>query len=236
MVKKVVMVVVACLLFVNWSMTVSCGFTPDPDQHVDLDIPYHQQECWYYCGVACIQMWAHGCNTLFSQTEIAGYLDVIPPGINPYDLADGVANFTHHEGYLGIIPSSVHGAEGDLIGATVSGIKEGIPSIMPFYSDHAVLIKGYKWREVEVKDEQGYLIGYRPVALNVHYHDPDGMPNQKISASTLETLYEPAPFAYWAILGRSYFLEEGIVGHNEFIRRRGSYYGGPRKYEPRKYL
>ncbi len=230
--KKILMIIVMSMLFLNW--TINCNNTPDPPRNVNLNVPYHYQQCSYYCGVACIQMWAHFCNGIvYTQDEIADFVYAEPPnGANPYDLADGVAYFTHYEGYIELRNSFEDGAQGDLISATIAGIKEGVPSIMPLGTNHAVLIKGYTWSDVQYVDDEG-CVNVKPQAIEVRLHNPDHLPNQSYGVIELEWLFEPSPIFYWVILGYEDYVYEGISGHDAFVTRRGSCYGGPSNYNPK---
>lgn len=100
------------------------------------------------------------------------------------------------------------------------------PSIMPFYEEHAVIIKGYKWHE----DSTG-----RPIAEKVCYHDPiqSRGPNITILAGALDAAFVPAPFKYWVIVGDRSFIPDGIYGHDTFVLKGGIYYGGTSFYDPK---
>jgi len=219
---KILVIIIAGLFFVQWW----CSFgTSNPPYKTNIWVPLHNQECENWCGIACIQMWADLDGVLVTQTTIANYLGVVGSMTpNPYELETGVGHFTCSPGWLERRPWDDPGAQGDLIAASITGIKYGIPSIMPFYNgDHAVLIKGYEWRE-----ENG-----KPVALSCWLNDPRGYENQKISASKLAAYFECFPYDYWVIVGYPEFVWEGIAGHDAFVAAGGTYYGGPLKYDPK---
>ncbi len=71
------------------------------------------------------------------------------------------------------------------------------------------------------------------MAIKAYYHDPTGAPNQTISALALDYAFDPAPYSYWVILGYSDYVDAGIDGHDTFVLRRGTYYGGPSNYDPK---
>jgi hypothetical protein len=195
----------------------------EPEKNINLPVPYHQQVCSNYCGIACIQMWAEYDGICVSQQEIAAYLGIGGELVSPYFLDLGVANFTASQGYLEFRPFTELDAQGDLIGATICGIKEYIPSIMPFYGNHAVLIKGYKWHE----DAYG-----RPIADKAYYNDPRYGENLTITAGNLEVTFIPCPINYWVIVGYPSLVPEGREGYNVFILEGGTYYGGSSNRDP----
>ena len=111
------------------------------------------------------------------ETALAEYTGAGFDKASPLELLVGVGSYTASEGHLATRYWDEPGAQGDLISATINGILDYTPSIMPFYSGtHAVLIKGYKYH----KDEYG-----RPIAEKVHFHDPDNEPNKTLLAGTL---------------------------------------------------
>ncbi len=198
--------------------------TGEPENKIDLPVPYHQQVCKNYCGIACIQMWAEYNGICVTQQEIAGFLGIGGNFVSPYLLDQGVANFTGSQGYLAIASIADPDAQGDLIGASIYGIQEYIPSIMPFWGNHAVLIKGYKWHE----DVYG-----RPIADRAYYHDPRYGENKIITAGELESAFMPDP-SYWVIVGNPGYVPAGREGYNVFILEGGTYYGGSSNRDPQQ--
>ena len=220
--NKILVTVIAALLFINWQ----CDYQ-EPDKHVNLDVPYHMQEYVNGCGIACIQMWAHYAQyyPLPSQLEIANFLDISPgQTVPPEDLEWAVYAFTNTQGHFAYREFYEAGAQGDLIAASIYGVDDRNPSIMPFNENHAVLIKGYQWRE----DEFG-----KPFAINVHFHDPYGNPNQTETADYLKRVFQPAPFVYWVVLAYPHYEDRGVSGHDAFVLAGGTYYGGPLVYDPK---
>lgn len=218
---RMFVIIFAYLLFINWSCS-----TSDPDYLVNLNVPYHAQECPNWCGIACVQMWADFNGPLVSQQNIANYLGIGGGTASPWELEWAVGTYTASEGYLALKEWDAPGAQGDLIGATICGIDAGIPAIMPFLGDHAVLIKGHKW-----SDSTG-----RPIAKKTFYHDPNNLPNQEIYGSSLADRFVPCPWQYWVIVGWEDFVPIGFDGHIAFILRGGTYYGGPDPYDPKGIL
>jgi hypothetical protein len=218
---RLFVIIVAYLLFINWSCS-----KPDPDYLINLNVPYHAQQCPNWCGVACVQMWSDFDGPLVSQQDIADSLGIGGGTASPWELEQAVAAYTASEGYVALKDWLAPGAQGDLIGATICGIDAGIPSIMPFDQDHAVLIKGHKW-----SDSTG-----RPIAKKTFFHDPDNDPDREITGSGLVSRFDPCPFQYWVLIGYEDFLLDGIDGHIGFILRGGAYYGGPDPYDPKGIL
>jgi hypothetical protein len=103
--------------------------SPSPNPMVNLPVPYHGQEQFNYCSVACIQMWAEwdGYMTL-TQDEIAQEVGIYGIGslANPYDVERAVGIYTNSMGYLARKPWEP-GAEGDMIASTIEGIKFSTP-------------------------------------------------------------------------------------------------------------
>jgi len=217
---KVIFVLIFC--FIN----MQC-YTPDPENEIELNVSFHNQECSTWCGIACIQMWADYDGFQYSQSQIASLLGI---GVNdttsPFELETGISYYTCSEGYCATKDMFVDGAQGDLIGATIYGIQDYVPAIMPYYADHAVLITGYKWTE-----DNG-----SPVAVRVFYHNPNGLPDQSSTGSVLNIWFMPCPFDYWVIIGMPYYVPEGIIGHDSFVLEGGTYYGGPSYYDPKGLL
>jgi hypothetical protein len=200
-------------------------YTPDPEKLINLNVPYHQQVCSNWCGLACVQMWADFDYINVTQQEIASYIGIDGNDTaNAFELLIGVGAFTCSAGHVETRDSFEPGSQGDLISATIYAIQDSVPSIMPFFTDHAVLIKGYKWRE----DESG-----KPFALNVWYHDPNGFANRNCSGGSLRSYFMPCPFDYWVLVGDYYYIDEGIDGHDAFVMEWGTYYGGPAYYNPK---
>jgi hypothetical protein len=217
---KFLVIVIAALLLIN----VQCD-DGDPDMNVNLSVPYHQMAFTNACGLACIQMWADYDGITVSQYDIATMLGVQPgQTVAPDVLEWGVGFYTWSEGCLATKLMSVPGAKGDLIAATIYGVDDRNPSIMPFWEDHAVIIKGYQWYWDE---------GYKPVATNVRYHDPNGEANQYETANILDAYFMPSPYAYWVIVAHPEYVGMGLEGHNAFIVAGGTYYGGPSYYNPK---
>lgn len=219
--RVLALAVLSFLLFSNFTCSVNA---PEPDPHVKLPIIYHPQECPNYCGIACIQMWAHWDGDLVSQQEIADYVAFSGSGTNPVELEKGVGNYTCSPGWIAALPWDFPGAQGDLIAAAIRGIDAWVPAIMPYWADHAILVFGFKWKV----DANG-----KPLAILVHYHDPNGAPDQKRTAQELAYFFQPALYNYWVVLGYEDFYSDGVAGHESFILNGGTYYGGPNPYDPK---
>lgn len=229
--KRVALAAVAILLFANW--TTSCGSSLK--NKIILDVPYHSQEHKNWCGVACIQMWDnydHG-PMYRSQQYIATQIGCGYGTQTVSQMLDGVVSFTGAIGHVAIESKSAPGAQGDLIGATVAGLRDYVPSIMPFFEHHGVLIIGYKWRNKDIKDEYGNVIDTRPIAVSLTYHDPRRGANLSGTIEDIRLVFVPSGSSYWVIVGSSGYVPDGIDGHNAFILNGGSYYGGPLNYNPK---
>jgi hypothetical protein len=171
-------------------------------------------------------MWAHwDGDYMLTQDEIAQEVGIAGTTnlANPYDVERAVGVFTGSMGYLEKRHWLEPGAEGDIIASTIQGIEYSTPAILPVDSGlHTILIKGYEWKE---KNE-------KPFAIRAFYHDPDGEDDEDIPAYLLMYMFDPAP-DYWAILGWEYFVWDGAFGHDMFVLRGGTYYGGPSYYNPK---
>lgn len=221
--KLSILLVIVCTHFMMF-FTISCPSKP-LDYDIDLYVPYYSQGSYTeLCAVACIKMWAAMSGNNVSMDEISDYVGCGSWGTRPVDIPLGVARYTCAEGYLAIRDRNEAGAQGDLVSATVVGIEHGVPSIMPFFVDHAVLIKGSKYR----KDETG-----RPIAINLYLHDPEIGPNRVRTASEIATRFMSNGYNYWVVVGFPEFLDMGIYDHNTFVLMGGTYYGGPSIYDPK---
>lgn len=218
--NRLLLIVVVALLLV----TAQCD--EEPGTPVKLPVPYYGMTEANWCGIACIQMWGHYDGWVWTQAEIAGYLGIQPGQTSPPELlANGVGIFTISEGHLERKSILEDGAQGDLIAATIEGIDDGTPSIMPFWEDHAVVIKGHLSQE----DVNG-----RPIAEKIWCHDPrENEKNKEVAANILKHLFMPVPYDYWVIVGFSWYVDDGIDGHDAFVLTGGTYYGGPLHYDPK---
>jgi hypothetical protein len=225
-VKRIFLTIVLALFCMN--ITFHCGSGASPlSLEMDLPVPFHKQIYENFCGVACVQMWADLDGIQIPLLDIAGDIGIAPNdrGASPDELLCVIGTYTHSEGYLAIKDSDEPGAQGDLISSTIEGIKYCVPSIMPFtWGEHAVLIKGYEWRE---KGDG------TPYAIRCYYHDPNNRPSQNISAYALGLNFSASFFRYWVLLGRPEFLINGTFGHDSFVIQGGTYYGGPSVYNPK---
>ncbi len=198
---------------------------PVPNKIV-LPVPYYSQGGNpTYCAVACIKMWAAYDGNMKTLSEIAAFVGVGVIGVEPDDIVNGVGEFTAAEGYRAIKDEYAPGAYGELLSATVIGIQNGFPSIIPTrFGSHAVICRGQEWHD-DPND--------RPVAERVYFHDPDERPNvDHTVANFMQYYFLPAYGKYWVILAYEDFLDDGIDGHIDFIMAGGTYYGGPPVYDP----
>lgn len=227
-IKNTILIIVLAVWCMNVVFHCGGGSSEPLPLEDDIPIPYHKQEYCNFCGVACVQMWSHAdFGFAPNQIDLASAMGVEPHGLGaaPSDMVKVVGNQTASEGYLALVESTETGAQGDLISSTIEGVKYCTPSIMPFdFAEHAVLIKGYQWRE----KEDG-----TPFAIKCYFHDPDNQPNQRISAADLRYRFDPTPSYYWVILGQYDFLIDGTLGHDSFVMQFGTYYGGPAEYNPK---
>ena len=98
-----------------------------------------------WCGIACVQMWADYNGIQVTQQQIADAIGVAGNDTaSPFELETAVGSFTCYEGYCATREFWEAGSQGDLIGATIYAIQDYVPSIMPYFETHAVLVKGYK--------------------------------------------------------------------------------------------
>ena len=223
--RRILVVIGTALICMN--ITFQCSVSSDPpDWVIDLQVPYHYQLYCNYCGIACVQMWAHFDGWEVAQDSIASYVGITPGSYaaNPYQLERAVGAYTGAYGYLERREFWEPGAQGDLISSTIEGLKYCVPSIMPFSGNHAVLIKGSEWNE---KTDGS------PLAKRIYLHDPNNLPSQNISADELTRRFIPCPFDYWVIVGWEDFILNGIIGHDTFVLMGGTYYGGPSYYNPK---
>jgi hypothetical protein len=222
---QVFLLVLVALLFLNGSS--SCNVGTVVNYISDLNVPYHKQDCPNYCGIACVQMWAHFDGWLVSQADIAKELDLEPTDsmTNPYELEMAVGMYTLSFGYLARKHVTELGGQGDLISASIEGVRQNVPSIMPLYAGlHTALVKGYEWNE----KPDG-----RPYAITAYVHDPWNGEDLEKPANIFMGEFDPAPFYYWVILGWEDFLDDGSFGHDTFVMMGGTYYGGPAVYNPK---
>ena len=196
---------------------------PSPHHHIRLPVPYESQ--WYngWCGAACIQMWAEYDGRYPGQDEIASFIGWT--GTNPPAIANGVGFYTNETGVDWYYGSSEY--EQDLaLSSQVVSVKDNIPSISIVNNGyHAVIVIGFDWTDT--------VNG--PRADGVSFHDPlpyNG-PSLYISAGDWKQNWFTAYNGqHVIILGYAWHVSEGEMGYIEFLNQGGTYYGGPKDYEP----
>jgi hypothetical protein len=130
-------------------------------------------------------------------------------------------------GYFAYEYDYVPGAQGDLISACVDSIKDNVPAILPINGNsHAILVTGFEWHE----EPDG-----RPIGEVIFFNDPDGEVGQDYdTVVAIENFYwDSAGGFYYILMGDSCYLYNGITGHDRFVFRKGTYYGGPSFYDPK---
>ncbi|MCP4157981.1 MAG: hypothetical protein GY757_60295 [bacterium] len=222
------------------SLLVICN-CDEVEKNIELPVPFHYQDKDHdnYCGIACIQMWSEydwGAYIAFTDQEsIADALGIGDEHVAPRTLETGISEFTNSMGYLAVRRIFEDGAQGDLIAAMITGIDDRVPSIIPFMDeDHAALVKGAKWKEdiIIVEDERRT----RPLAISITVHDPRSGKNITSTADLFRWRFMISNLNYWTILGDEDYLDIGTNDHNTFVRRLGTYYGGPMLYDPKDLL
>ena len=216
----------AILISVILFLTCSC-FDPPIQKKLTLSVPYHAQTKYNYCAIACIQMWADYKGACPSQEDISIAIPVSPYGLNPHEIVKGVKEYTNGYGFLARRDLGCEGARGDIMGAIYQGIRKNFPSIMFFFDGtHTVLAKGYGWH-----DSNGV-----PVIDSIYFHDPDEYywgADYAITIADLKFYFTPGANEYYAVIAEEYLLFKGIQRHDEFVQAGGTYYGGPRYYNPK---
>ena len=202
----------------------------DPPFKKVLNVPYCPQSYAYYCAAACVYMWATYDGIPCTQAQVANWTGAWPCGVPPFTVVDAIGFFTFSQGYFAWRYNYELGAQGDLMGACIEGIKDNVPSIMPFYGgSHAVLVTGFEWHE-DATD--------RPIGEVIYYSDPDGDYGEmvRIVANVEDFYWTPTAGLYYVLLGWEFYIYNGITGHDNFVLRRGTYYGGPPIYDPKGLL
>jgi Papain-like cysteine protease AvrRpt2 len=227
--KTLILIIIAAF-FINANVTCTVNSDP-PDFYDDLSIPNYQQEYLNYCGVACVQMWAHYDNLqTITQSQIAAYVGIDPnacSGTDPYELLYAVGAYTLSYGWMENKVLTELGVQGDMIASAIEGICHSVPSIFPLdFCSHAVIARGFEWTE----NTDG-----KPLAIRVIFNDPADGRRRDVNASAFMLRYDPDPntFHYWVILGWEDFVWGGINGHDIFVMLGGTYYGGPSYYNPK---
>lgn len=221
--QKIFLIIIVMLFLVQWT----CTTGEKPPFSKNLWAPFYWQEQSNWCGPACVQMWTDKCGIYVEQLEIAAFCGVPTPStglVPPHILRDAVGYFTTVNGYFASRSwFSILGRD-ELIASCIASVDNGQPSIMPFWGDHAVLIKGFDWEEDPYDG--------KPVALGCMFHDPNGLPNDYISARRLDQYFDTGGSDFWVILAYSWLEWRGIEAFGDFIAAGGTYYGGPDVYDP----
>jgi hypothetical protein len=220
-----------CLFLIIVSlMSVSGCDSGDPPLEKVLNVPYCPQSYAYYCAAACVHMWSLFDGYGTTQSQVVSWTGAWPCGVPPLTVVDAIGFFTNSMGHCALKYDHTPGAQGDLMGACIEGIKDRVPSIMPFYDgSHAVLVTGFEWH----KDATG-----RPIGEVIYYSDPDGYVGKwfETVAFVEDHLWTPTSGLYYVLLGWVGYVYNGITGHDDFVLRLGTYYGGPSVYDPKGLL
>jgi hypothetical protein len=173
-------------------------------------------------AIACIQMWGAYDHRYVAQSEIAASVGAFT---TPYDIAMGVSEFTDSTGWLEWTDANSAYNQDLCVAYSIACVKDKVPSIMPFYGDHAVLSIGYQSHADEIGT---------PIADNMTYHDPDPIQggNLNIIGPLLKERFQPTNGLYWVVVGYRWHVYDGRDGYNAFLEAGGTYYGGPLNYHP----
>jgi hypothetical protein len=202
----------------------------DPPLKKVLNVSYCPQSYAYYCAAACVYMWATYDGIPCTQAQVANWTGAWPCGVPPLTVVDAIGFFTFSPGYFAWRYDYEFGAQGDLMGACIDGIRDKVPAIMPFYDgSHAVLVTGFEWHE----EATG-----RPIGEVIYYNDPDGYIGKWFETVGFveDHLWTPTAGLYYVLLGGDWYIYNGITGHNNFVLNLGTYYGGPPVYDPKGLL
>lgn len=223
--KCCLFVIIVCL------MSFSGCDSGDPPNRIVLNVPYYHQAEYNFCAPACMQMWIKfDMGYYYNQYDIAATIGLGSyGGIDPISVRDGMRYYTNLWAHVASRYCYEDGSHGDLVAVCIEAIREGFPSIMPFYeAAHAVLVTGFEWHE-----ENG-----RPIAEVMYYHDPNEFygPNMVVSGSQLEYTFTPIQCIYYVVIADSWFDNMGTTRHDDFVLSLGTYYGGPPVYDPKGLL
>jgi len=216
-------------VFIVLIVFLGCGEGDPPFKKV-LNVPYCPQSYAYYCAAACVYMWALFDGIPCTQAQVVSWTGAWPCGVPPLRVVEAIGFFTLSPGYAAWKYDSEPGAQGDLMGACIEGIKDRVPAIMPFEGgSHAVLVTGFEWHE----DANG-----KPIGEVIYYNDPDGYVGKWYeTVSYIENnLWTETNGLYYVLLGCEWYVDPGEMGHDGFVLRRGTYYGGPPIYDPKGLL
>ena len=228
-----------------------CVDEPDPSQlppNRDLNIRFYWQLHPMWCGHACVEMWAVFCNRYdIDQTCVAEqFCDDTSPntGMEVYQISEAVEWFTNQE--LGLYSPSSIGQKNLLSEVTVS-LQDGDPTILTTKNDegynHTIIVKGYTKSEL--------LPELYPILEDIHYNDPASKPWEIDYYDFTLTRWWPIhgypsevfrdmgilEYGYFYIIGtrhRNYaeIKQLAAEGYAAFLKRCGTYYGGPQIYIP----
>lgn len=146
------------------------------NSEIKLGVPYRAQEQYNYCAAACVQMWRlyDGLPDDTTQQAIFNYMFNTYCASHQLAVADAVRYFTYtHD--AGWISRSSQDSYPEMAARQISSIDAGVPVIVVFNFDHAVVLQGGKWHPENGRNIWDY----------VFMHDPDpslGGPNVRLSA------------------------------------------------------
>jgi hypothetical protein len=209
------LMLLAALLSLASTCTIGFG-SPDPTP-VGIQIPWIQQEQFYYCVPASIQMWALFDNPQFrvSQSTIASYVGTTSPNGTPAaNVAPGV-NF-----YTATKDASLRDAfltsQAQFGSMQVTSINNRRPFLGVFNQQHVVVVSGGSWHS-----SNGWNIWD-----TVIYQDPASGADQELDGSTWQDNITAMVIGASATAdAQANFEQYGDTG-----RFRGSIQHGPYQY------
>jgi hypothetical protein len=141
-----------------------CYFESPDSGGLYANVPYFEQEHYYYCAAACVQMVARWAGTNISQDELFAFMNGTIDGINPEDLVRGAATYCFSDAYWdqGLSNDTLYFAR------QISSVSNLVPVICVTESGgHTVVLYGGSWHmTVSSNNNRTYYWD------EVYYHDP----------------------------------------------------------------
>ncbi|MCK4764806.1 MAG: hypothetical protein KAW12_21590, partial [Candidatus Aminicenantes bacterium] len=254
---KIFLIIIILLIYICTSYQSSnCADSQEPSllpPYNDLPVPANWQYYPMWCGHACVEMWAWYEGKYWVTQEVIAnnlnFCDFPDPftGMHFYQIARAVnVCVTSAVGDFGLDFSNF--GRDMILSVVIESLRGGEPSILTTktlaWENHAIIVKGY------TKLENSELF---PFVYEIAYNDPDpliGGP-QKLNYYEFNEKWWPIrqyfsesdrfigieTYAYFYVTGlgnRSYseILENAAQGYLGFLKRCGTYYGGPTIYIP----
>lgn len=225
--SKLLIIMIVLYLTVGHNCNCNIDTEPPYEDCVEIALPYCEQDEVWYCAVACTQMWLLYAGIEVSQQDIALIAGTTLNGTSIGGVRDALDWYGVFYVDVGSYENTEDGQNRALSDGHVS-LSLGEPAI--YYIDdgwHAIIWWKYCYCVNEKNSPSGDII---------HFNDPWDGPDVR-TYDWLKDHYKPwdEPYEdglrYYNVVD-SAAISISNIAYNEFLKRCGTYYGGPDVYIP----